>query len=75
MKPAVDGTTSPLQIAVPEEAANSLVEFDASTRYPVAVQGTDYLISSCKYVSSGTRRKVSKLSGFNSSLVGLRGTT
>ena len=43
MKPAVDGTISPLQIAIPEEAANSLVEFDASTRYPIASQGTDYL--------------------------------
>ena len=47
MKPAVDGTTSPLRIAIPEEAANSLVEFDASSIYPIALPGRDYLISIC----------------------------
>lgn len=50
MKPAVDGTISPLQIAIPEEAANSMVEFNASTRYPFALPGRDCFITSYKSV-------------------------
>lgn len=59
MPPAIMSASSTLVIVVPESAANSIIEFDASTRYPTASASKFHIISklptliiSCHHVCS-----------------------